>query len=119
MSVNWSQPAYMNTKGSDAMRMMIDFEFPLEPFNTMVKNGIVGSTIQKILETIKPEAVYFAARNGKRGGTMIVDIPDPSGIPKIAEHLFLAFEAKVEFHPCMTPEDLAKAGLDELGKGYA
>ena len=101
------------------MRMMLDMEFPLEPFNTMVKNGTAGRTIEKVLGEIKPEAVYFAARNGKRGGTMIVDLPDASAIPKIAEHLFLAFDASVEFIPCMTPEDLKKAGLDDLGKGYA
>ncbi len=101
------------------MRMIVEMEFPLEPFNTMVKNGTAGQVIQKVMEAIKPEAMYFAARNGKRGGTMIVDLPDASSIPKIAEHLFLAFEASVDFHPCMTPEDLAKAGLDELGKQYA
>ncbi len=101
------------------MRMMVDFEMPLEPFNGMVKAGSAGRMIEKVLGEIKPEAVYFAARNGKRGGTLIVDLPDASWIPKIAEHLFLAFEAKVNFIPCMSPEDLEKAGLDELGKGYA
>ena len=101
------------------MRMMVDIEFPVEPFNTMVKNGTAGEVIQKVMEAIKPEATYFGARNGKRGGTMIVDLPDASHIPKVAEHLFLAFEAKVTFIPCMTPEDLEKAGLDEIGKGYA
>ena len=101
------------------MRMMVDMEFPLEPFNTMVKNGTAGKMIQKVMEAIKPEATYFGPRNGKRGGTMIVDLPDASHIPKVAEHLFLAFEAKVTFVPCMTPEDLEKAGLDELGKAYA
>ena len=55
------------------MRMIVDMEFPLEPFNTMVKNGTVGQTIEKVLGEIKPEAVYFCARGGKRGGTMIVD----------------------------------------------
>ena len=77
------------------MRMMVDFENPVEPFNTLVKNGTAGRTIEKVLAEIKPEAVYFCARNGKRGGTLIVDLPDASWIPKIAEHLFLAFEAKV------------------------
>jgi len=101
------------------VRMMIDFEIPPEPFNTMVKNGTAGTTIQKIMEAIEPEAAYFAARNGNRGGTMIVDVPDASHIPRIAEHFFLAFESSVYFHPCMTPEDLAKAGLDEIGKHYA
>ena len=108
-----------STIGGAAMRMLLDWDMPLEPFNTMVKNGTAGRTIEKVLGEIKPEAAYFAARNGKRGGTMIVDLPDASAIPKIAEHLFLAFEASVHFHPCMTPEDLKKAGMDDLGKGYA
>ena len=101
------------------MRVLIDWDMPLEPFNTMVKKGTAGQTIEKVLGAIKPEAVYFAARGGKRGGTIVVDLPDASAIPKVLEHLFLAFDANVRIHPCMTPEDLAKAGLDELGKEYA
>ena len=100
------------------MRMMIDFSLPLEPFNSMVKDGSAGQKIQQILADIKPEAVYFSARRGKRGGTMIVDLADPSQIPSIAEPLFLAFAANVEFHPVMSPDDLARAGLDELGKKW-
>ena len=42
-----------------------------------------------------------------------------SKIPSVAEPLFLAFDANVRFYPCMTPEDLQNAGLDELGKSYA
>ena len=40
------------------MRMMIDFSLPLEPFNSMVKDGSAGQKIQQILADIKPEAVY-------------------------------------------------------------
>ncbi len=101
------------------MKMLIEFQFPIEPFNTLVKNGTAGQAIEKALGDIKPEAVYFAAREGCRGGTMVVDRDDASKIPAIAEPLFLAFGATVKFLPCMTPEDLAKAGLDELGKGYS
>ena len=100
------------------MHMLIDFEFPVEPFNTLVRNGTAGEKIQKVLGDIKPEAVYFTARAGKRGGTMVVDVRDPSKIPAIAEPLFLYFNATVAFHPCMTPDELGKAGLDELGKRY-
>jgi hypothetical protein len=100
------------------MRMLIDFNFPLEPFNTLVRNGTVGQKIQQILEEIKPEAVYFSERGGKRGGIMIVDVADPSKVPAIAEPLFLTFNASVKFHIVMGPEELGRAGLDELGKKY-
>jgi hypothetical protein len=100
------------------MRMLVDLQMPLEPFNTLVKNGTAGQTIQKILAELKPEAAYFTARDGKRGGTLVVDVADVSKIPAIAEPFFLTFNASVSFHPCMTPEDLGKAGLEDIGKKY-
>ena len=100
------------------MRMIVDVKMPLEPFNSLVRNGTAGEIIQKILGDIKPEAAYFLARDGKRGATIVVDVADATKIPAIAEPFFLHFDASVEFHPCMTPEDLGKAGLAELGKKY-
>ena len=100
------------------MRMLIDFNFPLEPFNTLVRNRTAGQKIQEILEEIKPEAVYFSERGEKRGGIMIVDVADPSKVPAIAEPFFLTFNASVEFHIVMGPEELGRTGLDELGKKY-
>lgn len=38
------------------MRMILEVEFPAEPFNAMVRKGSVGQTIQGILEDIKLEA---------------------------------------------------------------
>lgn len=101
------------------MRMMIDFNLPLEPFNSLVKNGTVGQVMEQVMGDIKPETVFFSERNGQRGGIMIVDVADPSKIPSLAEPLFLAFEASVEFRVAMTPEELASAGLDDIGKRYA
>ena len=100
------------------MRMLVDFNLPLEPFNTLVRNGTAGQKIEQILAEIKPEAVYFSERNGKRGGIMIVDVADPSRVPSIAEPFFLTFNASVEFHVVMAPEELAKAGLAQLGERY-
>lgn len=100
------------------MRMMIDFNFPLEPFNTLVRNGTVGQKIEQIMDDIKPEAAYFSERGGKRGGIIIVDVADPSKIPAIAEPFFLTFNASVEFHVVMSAEELGRAGLEELGKKY-
>ena len=100
------------------MRMLVDFNLPLEPFNTLVRNGTAGQKIEQILADIKPEAVYFSERDGKRGGIMIVDVADPSRVPSIAEPFFLNFNASVQFHVVMAPEELARAGLDDLGKKY-
>jgi len=101
------------------MRMLVEFQLPLDPFNSLVRNGTAGATLEKILGDLKPEAVYFTARDGKRGGVMVVDLPDASKIPSIAEPFFLQFQATVAIQPCMRPEDLAQAGLEQLGKKWS
>jgi hypothetical protein len=100
------------------MKMLVHAKFPHEPFNTAVRNGTVGKTLTQILEEMKPEAVYFTNYDGKRGVIMIVDVADPSRVPVLAEPLFLCFNADVEFHVVMSPDDLRKAGLDALGKKW-
>ncbi len=100
------------------MRMMMEIQFPLEPFNSYVRDGSAGQKIRKVMEAIKPEAAYFSERDGHRGGVLIVDVKDPSDVPRLAEPLFLTFNAEVKFRIAMTPEDLGKAGLEELGKTW-
>lgn len=101
------------------MRMLLDVKIPHETFNAAVRDGSVGEKLKRILEATKPEAVYFTERDGRRGAIMIVNLDDPSKIPTFAEPWFLTFNANVEFHVTMTPEDLARAGLDALGKKWA
>lgn len=100
------------------MRMLMHFRLPMEPFNSMVRNGTAGQKIQQIMQEIKPEAAYFTEYGGTRGGILVVDVADPSKVPSLSEPLFLSFNATVEFHIAMTPEDLGKAGLDQLGKKW-
>ncbi len=50
------------------MRMLMHLQFPVEPFNSAVRDGSVGTKIRKILEAVKPEAAYFTEQNGQRGG---------------------------------------------------
>ena len=92
------------------MRMSFEVSIPVEAGNAAVKNGTLGATIHSILEEIKPEAAYFAEDNGVRTGFIFVDVASESDIPRLAEPWFLAFNAGVELHPCMTGEDLEKAG---------
>jgi uncharacterized protein (DUF885 family) len=101
------------------MRMVMKVWMPVEPFNTLVRNGTAGAKMQQILEDIKPEAAYFTAQDGHRGGIIIVNINDTSDIPHYAEPFFLIFNAEVQFHPAMTPEDLGRADLAAIGKKWA
>jgi hypothetical protein len=100
------------------MKMLVHVKLPHEPFNTMVRNGTVGKTLNQILQDIKPEAVYFTNYDGQRGAIMIVDVADPSKVPMIAEPWFLVLNANVEFHIVMNPDDLQRANLDTLGKKW-
>ena len=101
------------------MRILLNVSFPHEPFNAAARDGSVGQKLRRILGEIKPEAVYFTEQHGKRSCLLIVDLPDASKIPALAEPWFLMFNADVELKVVMSAEDLAKAGLDDLGKKWA
>ncbi|WP_137819693.1 panthothenate synthetase [Pseudomonas sp. 2FG] len=101
------------------MKMLLTAEFPLEPFNSLVRSGKVGEIIGRILESIKPETAYFTEQDGKRGGIFVINVQDPSDLPAFAEPFFLNFQANCKFRILMSPEDLQKAGLEELGKKWA
>ena len=101
------------------MRMLLNVRMPHEPFNTLVRAGKAGAILGRILDDLKPEAVYFSEQDGKRGGIFVVDVKDPSRVPSIAEPFFLQFNADCHFHIVMSPDDLKKAGLEDLGKKWA
>ena len=101
------------------MHVLLNVSIPHEPFNSYVREGSVGAKINAILDALKPEAVYFTEMHGQRGAMLIVDLPDPSKIPALAEPWFLTFNANVEFKRFMSPAELANAGLDQLGKKWA
>jgi len=101
------------------MRFLLNVVIPHEPFNTSVRDGSAAGKMKRILDHIKPEAVYFTDQHGKRSAILIVDLPNPSQIPSLAEPWFLTFNADVEFKAIMSPEELAKGHLDDLGKKWA
>lgn len=100
------------------MRFLLHISLPVEKFNQAVRDGTAGEKMRQILEEMKPEAAYFCAKDGKRGGFLVVDVSDPSEMPRLAEPWFLLFDASVEFLPAMVPQDLQRAGLDKLGKQW-
>ncbi len=101
------------------MKIMLNVILPHEPFNTLVKKGKAGEIISKINAEIKPEAVYFTEQDGKRSGIYIVTLERASDMPKLSEPFFLNFNADCQIRVVMTPEDLQKSGIDQIGKKWA
>ena len=98
------------------MRMLLRVSIPVEAGNAAAKAGTLGSTVEKILADLKPEAAYFFADDsGQRSGSIVFDMKNTSEIPAVAEPWFLAFNARVWLRPIMNPQDLAKAG-PSIGK---
>ena len=93
----------------------------MEAGNAAAKAGTLGSTVEKIVADLKPEAAYFFNDdNGNRSGSIVFDLKDSSQIPAVAEPWYLAFNAKVSFRPVMNPQDLAAAGpsITKAGQQY-
>jgi hypothetical protein len=66
----------------------------------------------------KPEAVYFTEMGGQRTAILIVDLEDASKIPALAEPWFLTFNANIEVHPIMSPEELQQGNFEELAQKW-
>jgi hypothetical protein len=102
------------------MRMLLKATIPVEAGNAAAANGTLGTTIQKILADLKPEAAYFTEDGGERTGWVFFDMKNSSETPAVAEPWFLAFNAKVTLRPAMNPQDLAEGlqGLERAVKTY-
>ncbi|KAA0233568.1 MAG: hypothetical protein EDR02_13080 [Actinobacteria bacterium] len=102
------------------MRNLLIISLDTAKANDSARAGTLAQTIGGIVDDQKPESVYFTEIDGVRTGIMVVDIETAMDIPRIAEPWFLAFDAKVEFHPTMVPADLEAAGpsIEAAVKAY-
>jgi hypothetical protein len=100
------------------MKMLMQVKFPHEPFNTLLKEGNASKIIRRILDDLKPESIYFTEQSGTRGAIAVIDVADSSRIPSFSEPFFINFNADCEFRIAMSPEDLERSGLDELGRKW-
>jgi hypothetical protein len=91
------------------MRTMLRWTVPVERGNEAIRDGTLERAMQTLMEQLKPEAAYFMPFDGERAGMMVFDMTDPAQIPQIAEPLFMALDAAVEFTPVMDADDLKRA----------
>jgi len=79
------------------MKMLFTVNFPLEPFNSLVKSGKVGEIIGRIIETIKPGTAYFKEQDGKRGRIFVIDLQSPQKYLRLQSPFFLISMPVVNF----------------------
>ncbi len=84
-----------------------------------MRKGTAGALLGKIVDELRPEAVYFTELDGRRGVTLVVDVESPAQVPRFCESFFLNFNADCKLRIVMGPDDLQRAGLDQLGKKWA
>jgi hypothetical protein len=69
------------------------------------------------------EQLAKSVREQLRGRTALVEkkmfeLQKASGVPALAEPWFLTFNAAVEFHAVMSPQELQESGLGKLGEKW-
>jgi hypothetical protein len=99
------------------MRMLLKVQMDVEAGNRAIRDGSWAQVIERLMQQIQPEAAYFTAMDGKRTGLIFFDLKEPSQIPSVAEPLFMAVNASIDFSPAMTAEDV-QAGLQEAAQAF-
>ena len=94
---------------------MLKVRLSVEASNAAIKDGRLGKVLASTLERLKPEAAYFSAVDGDRGGFIVFDLQHPSDIPAICEPFFTELGAKLELLPVMTAEDLQNGLIKAFG----
>jgi hypothetical protein len=61
----------------------------------------------------------FTGNGSDRRAIVVYEVKDGSQLPALGEPWFLTFNAQIEYDLAITPEELGKAGLDELIKKWA
>jgi hypothetical protein len=56
------------------MKMLPNVDIPHESFNSLVRAGTAGDTINSILESLKPQAASFTEENGRRVVVLVIEL---------------------------------------------
>jgi hypothetical protein len=96
------------------MRMLLRAQMDTSVANKAIKDGTLPKLLQSTMEYLKPEAAFFTTTDGTRTAFIVFDLQEPAQMPAVAEPFFMELNAKVDFVPAMTAEDV-QTGLQHLG----
>ena len=99
------------------MRVRLKIQMPVESGNKAIRDGQLQKLMETTLGTLKPEAAYFFAEDGKRTAELFLDLKEVSQIPAIVEPFFMGVNASVEVTPVMNADDL-RLGLQQASKNF-
>ena len=103
------------------MRMLLRVSIPVETGNAAAKAGTLGSTVERILADLKPEAAYFFT-DDKRQSVGLHRVRHEGLIANSGcrRAVVSRVRRKVSFRPVMNPQDLATAGpsIAKAGQQY-
>ena len=88
--------------------MMLKTQLNVDAANMSIADGSIATVLDKVMAICKPEAAYFLTEGGLRTVYVIFDMIAPDQVPQIAEPLFHAFGASVDFRPVMVAPELQK-----------
>ena len=99
------------------MRMLLKVQLEVEAGNRAIRDGSWGAIMDRVMQELQPEAVYFTAQDGKRTGFIVFDLKEPSDIPSVAEPFFMTVGASIDISPVMTADDV-RVGVEKAAKAF-
>ena len=86
------------------MRTLLKVSIPVETGNAAAKAGTLGSTVEKLLSELKPEAAYFFNDdNGNRSGSIVFDLKELVRNPGHRRAVVSRVQCKNLFPACHEP----------------
>ncbi|GIF46501.1 hypothetical protein DFJ67_8356 [Asanoa ferruginea] len=95
------------------MRMLMTVQMDTEATTRAIHDGTMSTLVESTMERFRPEAVYFSTHHGNRTIYIVFDLDAEVRMIEIAEPFFSGLNAKIDFAPAMTPDDV-RQGLGRL-----
>ena len=95
------------------MRMMMRVQIPTEAGNEAIKRGTLPGGDPQDHGDHTARGRLFTTMDGHRTMIAVFDMKAASDMPRLAEPMFMAMNAKIDFMPCMNADDL-KVGLSAI-----